>query len=142
MLGNPEWFARRKYGGWGLAIRSWQGWAYSIAMALPLFAFQLLPEQSGLRLPLMAVWGTIILVDFADIMMRLKKDEREKLHEAIAERNASWAMILVITIGVAFQAASGIVANKIEAVDPFLVATLIAGLGAKAVTNYYLERKG
>jgi len=27
MIGNPEWFQRRKYGGWGIFPKTWQGWA-------------------------------------------------------------------------------------------------------------------
>jgi hypothetical protein len=28
MLGNPKWFKRRKYSGWGLTPATWQGWMY------------------------------------------------------------------------------------------------------------------
>lgn len=28
MLGNPKWFKRRKYSGWGLTPATWQGWVY------------------------------------------------------------------------------------------------------------------
>lgn len=28
MFAKTEWFQKRKYGGWGLTPRTWQGWAY------------------------------------------------------------------------------------------------------------------
>ena len=36
MIGKPSWFQRRKYGGWGLFPRVWQGWAY-LVVAVGLF---------------------------------------------------------------------------------------------------------
>ena len=68
------------------------------------------------------------------------KDEREKIHEAIAERNAMWTMIIVLIAGVGYQAASSTV-NKSFMIDPFVIAALVLGLIVKAISNVYLDRK-
>ena len=35
MIAKPEWFNQRKYSGWGVTPRSWQGWAYTLAIIVP-----------------------------------------------------------------------------------------------------------
>lgn len=35
MIARADWFRRRKYGGWGVSPRTWQGWAYIVAILLP-----------------------------------------------------------------------------------------------------------
>lgn len=141
MIGKAEWFTRRKYGGWGLFPKVWQGWVYVLAIATPFILMQytnFLSEKA--KIVFMVVWGIIIAVDMIDIMARLKLDEREKIHEAMAERNALWAVIVVITAGVAYQVSSGIVKGIVD-VDPFLIAAVAVGLIVKAVSNLYLDRK-
>ena len=140
MIGKPEWFARRKYGGWGLFPKTWQGWLYIIIAATPFFVFQFVGWGNKARMTATIVWGIVITVDFFDIMIRLKKDERENIHEAIAERNALWAIIIVLVIGVAYQAAVSAAKQKIE-VDPFIIAAVVVGVAVKAITNIYLDRK-
>lgn len=92
------------------------------------------------------ITATIILVvaflaDTLHIMARLKLDEREVLHEAIAERNAMWAMVFTLAMGLAFQISSGAVKHKVE-FDPVIAAALIIALIVKSASNIYLERKG
>jgi hypothetical protein len=140
MFGKPEWFGRRKYGGWGLTPKSWQGWAYVAILASPIVLIPVLPIADGLKPYLMFAWALLLCIDLIDIMMRLKKDEREAQIEAFAERNSAWAMVAAITFGVGYQAASGMSTGAM-AVDPFLVLALFAGVAAKAATNLYLERK-
>jgi len=141
MLGRPEWFKRRKYGGWGLWPCCWQGWVYLAAILLPLVIIQLVPVGSDqLRLLAMFVWAAVILADSVHIMSKLPMDEREKLHEAVAERNAMWAMVCVLCAGVAFQAAAGMVRGG-PIIDPVIFVALFAALVAKAATNIYLDRR-
>jgi hypothetical protein len=141
MFGKPEWFTRRKYTGWGLTPKTWQGWAYILVFAAPLI---LIPEATFLpgdmKVAAMLAWALIGCLDILDIMAKLKKDEREVQIEAIAERNSAWAMVAAIVIGIGYQVSSSI-ASKTMAVDPFLLAVLMAGLFAKAATNWYLEQK-
>ena len=141
MIGKPEWFSRRKYTGWGFNPVTWQGWAYICLIALPPFAFNTLYNgPAEIRIGAMVVWAVIFIVDAIDIMAKLKKDEREEAHEAIAERNAAWVMVLVLAIGIAYQAASSIASGTLL-VDPFILAAIALALIAKGATNIYLDRK-
>lgn len=81
-----------------------------------------------------------IVVDCLDIAFRMDKDERETAHEALAERNCSWVMSVVLVIGILFQATtSGLEGNLY--VDSFLVAALVGGIIAKGISNwYYLDK--
>ncbi len=67
-------------------------------------------------------------------------DEREKKHEAIAERNALWGIILVITMGILYDVATSSVNQKIS-IHPFLIIALIVGIIIKAISNIYLNKK-
>lgn len=140
MFGRPEWFGRRKYGGWGLSPKTWQGWAYILVMALPVYAFQALGLNGEGLFALTLAWIAIFILDIIDIMAKLKKDEREKQIESLAERNSAWAMVAVITAGIGYQVSQSIV-NNAYSVDMFLFAALIAGALVKGATNAYLERR-
>lgn len=141
MIGRPEWFARRKYGGWGLTPRTWQGWAYILAMIVPLIVFQAFGEWSDqVRFAVTGIWLTVLLVDVLDIMLRLKKDERERLHEALAERNAAWFMVVVLATGLAYETTVNAMQERVYA-DPFIVLALFGAVVVKAATNIYLDRK-
>lgn len=141
MIGNPAWFQRRKYGGWGLAPKTWQGWVYLAAVVAPMFIIQSLPGAvSSARLALLIVWAALVTVDLVDIMVRMPRDERERLHEAFAERNAVWAMVAILAAGVGYQVAAGIVRGAVH-IDPVIIAALVGGVAAKALTNLYLERR-
>jgi hypothetical protein len=141
MIGKAEWFGRRKYTGWGLTPVTWQGWVYLAVAFAPIILLQYLPLSGSVRLTGMVVWGILLAYDFLDRMVHIKKDEREVIHEAIAERNAAWTMILVLTVGVAYDAARNAVLNQTFNVNPFILAALIGGVLIKAATNLYLERK-
>lgn len=142
MIGKPEWFKRRKYGGWGIAPKTWQGWVYIAAVIVPFAVFNALPFWSEkTRIIITLAWLALLTIDVAHIMIKMKKDERERLHEAIAERNAVWAMMGILVIGVGFQIARASVLQNFSSVDWFLVAALFAGLIAKSITNVYLDRK-
>lgn len=142
MIGKPEWFKRRKYGGWGIAPKTWQGWVYIAAVIVPFIIFNSLPFWSEkTRIIITLIWLAFLAIDVSHIMVKMKKDERERLHEAIAERNALWIMMGILVIGVGFQIARASVLQDFSSVDWFLVAALFAGLIAKSITNVYLDRK-
>lgn len=142
MIGKPEWFTRRKYLGWGIMPKTWQGWAYLIGIILPMFAIQFIPQvdRRGQGI-FLAVWALIIVVDVIDIMVHMRTDERERVHEAIAERNALWAMVAVLAVGISYQAAQSMVREGAPGFDPVIIIALIVALVAKAGTNIYLDRK-
>ncbi|MFA5077696.1 MAG: hypothetical protein WC488_04685 [Candidatus Micrarchaeia archaeon] len=141
MIGKPEWFERRKYGGWGVVPKTREGWWYLVIMFVPFLIFQAIPFWSlEVRICLTAAWLAVVAFDTLDIMASMKNDERETMHEAIAERNAAWMMVAVLAIGLLYE---GIGSSLAQApyVDPFLAIALFAGLGAKAYTNWKLERE-
>jgi hypothetical protein len=135
MIGKSEWFQRRKYGGWGLSPKAWQGWAYTGLMILiTLGLMQWSPVAAY-------VFIGVMCLDVIHLMMTLKKDELEVKMEALAERNAAWAMIGIIVVGVGFQSVQSAITGRSQ-LDYFLVAALFGGVIAKAATNLWLERKG
>lgn len=141
MIAQPGWFGRRKYTGWGFTPKTWQGWAYSIVLVLPLPVMAALHVSSRTQLVVVCVWAVVLVAAMVDIKRSIVMDERETIHEAIAERNALWAILAVLAAGVAFEAARGIATNGVVAVDPVILVALAAGLLAKAATNIYLDRK-
>lgn len=140
MIGNPKWFNHRKYTGWGLTPNCWQGWAYIALIALPIFLINLLPIGGWIKTTIMFVWAIIFSIDFIDIMRKVKRDERDTLHEALAERNAMWFIITTLAVGAAFQAAQGIASQNVK-IDPIILIALIGAVITKAITHLYLRNK-
>lgn len=140
MIGNPKWFNQRKYSGWGLIPNCWQGWAYVAIAFLPFIILSNLSLPGMLSPILMTVWGLIAGIDFIDIFRKIKKDERDLAHEAIAERNAMWFMIAALGFGIAFQAGQSVVQNNNQ-VDPIILIALIGAVITKAITHFYLRDK-
>lgn len=141
MIGNPKWFKRRKYLGWGFMPETWQGWVYItmlIAFIMIIPNISLIPEN--LKTPLIFIIGLIFSFDTLDIMIHLNKDERETYHEAVAERNALWSMIAILAIGAAYQTAVSL-NTGFQKIDPFIIAALFAGMLAKTISNWYLRDK-
>jgi len=140
MLGKPHWFKRRKYGGWGLFPKTWQGLIYVIAVCAIFAAIQFLPLDAQTKMIVTILFAVVLVADVLDIMRRIPMDERERLHEALSERNALWAIIATLTAGIAFQAYISAASQTMQ-VDPIIIIALLAGVAAKAATNIYLDRK-
>jgi hypothetical protein len=141
MIGNPKWFARRKYGGWGFRPKTWQGWLYLALMLIPLIVFHSLEWSNQTRVYVTIGWLAFFLLDGWHIVMALKKDELEYKIEAISERNAAWAMVSVLVLGILYEIINGAFQQKIE-INPFLIGALFAGAIVKTISNIYLGRKG
>ncbi len=142
MIGKSEWFSRRKYGGWGLVPKTWQGWVYIAIFIAITIGLQHIPGISGsIQTYLLYGLTAVVCLDVLHIMATLKKDELEVKIEALAERNAAWVMIVVIAIGIVYQTAQSTITGQPE-IDWFLIATIGGGLIAKALTNFWLEHKG
>jgi hypothetical protein len=141
MIGKADWFQRRKYGGWGISPRTWQGWLYVFLLLAPFMVFQALPFWSvKVRIIVSAAWMLFLFIDVSHIMLTLKRDEREHKIEAISERNAAWAMILVLILGLLYQTYVSAFTQQVR-VDPFILGAIAAGVIAKSVSNIWLERK-
>jgi hypothetical protein len=141
MLGKANWFQKRKYGGWGITPKTWQGWVYILTFIAILLIFHLMPFWNDFqRFIFTGIWLLILSVDVIQIMINLKKDELEKIQEAVAERNASWTMAFILTIGILYQLISSGLQEKIE-LDPFLALALAGGLIAKSLSYWKLEKK-
>ncbi|MFA6007362.1 MAG: hypothetical protein WC784_01810 [Candidatus Shapirobacteria bacterium] len=140
MIGNPKWFSVRKYGGWGLTPNCWQGWAYIAAIALPMIIISNLSLSGMWPVALMIVWALIFSIDFIDIFLKIRKDERDIAHEAIAERNAMWFMVVSLAAGVAYQTATSAIKNSLQ-IDPVIIVALLGATLVKAITNFYLRNK-
>lgn len=141
MLGKTQWFQRRKYAGWGIAPKTYQGWLYLLVLILGLVFIQFINwPGKNTQVVLMFIWAGIFVLDTIDIMIRMPRDERDRLHEAFAERNALWVMITVLVIGISYRTAQSIVKGVVY-IEPVIIIALFAGLAAKAVTNIYLDKK-
>ena len=142
IIGKSEWFKRRKYGGWGIRPKTWQGWIYIAALIGSLILFQSLPFwTSGIRLIGTLLWTSFVLVDTTHIMMNIEKSDLERKIEAFSERNAAWFMIAILIIGVLYDVMRSVTSDSFE-VNIFLLIALVGGAVIKSVSNYYYESKG
>lgn len=141
MIGKVEWFKVRKYGGWGLTPKTWQGWVYIIVMIMVLLIpLHFLKNNLLMTKIITGVWIFILLADVIDMMMHLKKDEREERHEALADRNAAWSMVTILAIGVVSETTyNGL--NGIVRINYTAFAALIIGALVKGITFIYLDKK-
>ncbi len=140
MIGKHHWFKRRKYTGWGFSPATWQGWVYLLVLVAPILLITSDNSVSKIEIVFLVVWGLIFAIDFIDIMVHLPKDERDRIHEAIAERNALWVIVIVLALGIGYQVSWGIGKNLVT-VDPVIIIALVAGLIAKIISNIYLDKK-
>ncbi|AEG19341.1 hypothetical protein [Methanobacterium paludis] len=142
VIAKPEWFKRRKYSGWGVSIGTWQGAVYSGVLALVLLVLITIAVYSGNMIFIIAfaVLFSFSNLDIMDVMWKLKKDERERMHEAIAERNSAWGMMLILNIGLIIEITYNILQNRVY-VDPFIILALVVGIIIQSVTNYRLEKE-
>ena len=131
MIGNPKWFNVRKYSGWGLAPNCWQGWAYILAFIIPVMLVSNLNIDPNFKNIFSFVLVGILLIDVLDIMTKIKKDERERLHEAIADRNALWFVLFALITWALIK----------QITDPIFIGILLGATAVKALTQIYLRDK-
>ncbi len=141
MIGKQEWFQRRKYLGWGIAPKTKEGWYYILAFIILAMLIQFLPFENIIKFILTSVLIIVLLIDVIHIMLTMKKDEREKIHEAIADRNALWVILLVLVVGILYQTVNSTLNGFEPNIDYFLIAALLAAVVMKSVTNMYLDKK-
>ena len=131
MIGNPKWFNLRKYSGWGLTPNCWQGWAYIFAFIVPIALINNFNLDENYKNIFSLVVVGILLTDTLHMMSQIKKDERERLHEAIADRNALWFLLFGL-IAWAFIK---------QITDPLFIGILLGATAIKALTQIYLRDK-
>jgi len=142
MIARPEWFTRRKYGGWGVTPKTWQAWVYTAFVMGVLILIRAMPFwDDQQRLIITGVWVAFLMADIIPVMVTLHRDEREYKNEAIAERNAAWFMSMVLVLGVLVELMLSALNQEIL-IDWFLVIALIGGLMVKSVSNYVLDKRG
>lgn len=141
MLAKAKWFQKRKYTGWGVNPKTWQGWAYIIGFIFLVTIIQSVTFLgTGAKSILSVALIVFLLVDTLQVMAKFNRDELEERNEAIAERNASWAMVLIITVGIIYPLISR-GTGDIREINPFLLATLAIGFAVKAMSYLILEKK-
>lgn len=131
MIGNPKWFNLRKYSGWGLTPNCWQGWAYIFAFILPVAIISNLNIAQNYKDIISIIIIAVLVIDTLHLMTQIKKDERERLHEAIADRNALWFLLFGIIIWAFVK----------QIMDPTLIGILLGATAIKAITQIYLRDK-
>lgn len=131
MIGNAKWFNVRKYTGWGLTPNCWQGWAYIFAFIIPIATISNLNIDPNYKNIFSFIIVGVLIIDTLHMMSQIKKDEREVLHEAIADRNALWFLLFGL-IAWAFV-------NQI--MDPIFIGILLGATTIKAITQIYLRDK-
>lgn len=141
MIGQPSWFKVRKYGGWGLTPATKEGWIYITAFIIPLVILQSVPGLSEtIKFYATLAWAALLSLDVLDIMFRLKKDEREYLHEAIAERNVAWFLIFSLVVGFLYKTLTSVSSSN-PVIDLYLLIPLLGAAVVKTITNLYLRDK-
>lgn len=142
MIAKASWFKRRKYGGWGVSPKTWQGWVYIALIILPLVIFQALPFwDTKVRLYVTLGWVIFLMLDILPVMVTLRRDEREYKNEAVAERNAAWFMVMVLVIGLLYDIIQSALQESLR-VNWFLALALFGGALVKTISNIYLDKKG
>ena len=131
MIGNPKWFNLRKYSGWGLTPNCWQGWAYIIAFITPIAIISNLNINPYLKNIIIFIIIGIFLIDVLHTITKIQKDERERLHEAIADRNALWFLLFGLIAWTFYK----------QNFDPALIGILLGATAIKAITQIYLRDK-
>jgi hypothetical protein len=143
MLGRPEWFTYR-LAGWGLAPRTWQGWAY-ICGAMALWGLiRLLPLTEGVRDALSFTVVGLLVMDVISIWARMgsRHDERERLHQLMIERNCSVAAVLAVLAAMVYQTwRSAPIAGDRIPFDPVLIGILGVMAVTKLVSTLYVRAK-
>lgn len=141
MFAKAAWFNRRKYTGWGLTPRTWQGVLYITIVVMVIFFILSLSINETIKIALTGVWIFFVLIDILRLMASIKLDEREQKIEAISERNASWTMVVSISLTILYIVTIGKEFKGAELI-PVLIFPIIAGVIIKGLSNYVLEKRG
>jgi hypothetical protein len=131
MIANPKWFNLRKYSGWGLTPNCWQGGVYLLVYIILIIIIGSFSLDENLKNILIFTVIGVLIIDVLHIMSKIPQDERERLHGAIADRNALW-FLLFGTIIWAFVK---------QITDPIFIGIILGTTAVKALTQIYLKDK-
>ena len=135
IIRKNEWFKRDRKALFGYDI-SWQGYTYIAVIGFfPLILVSIFPENPVIYI----IYGALLIIfviDMVDIL--LSKDERERMHEAIAWRNASFSMIIAIFIAIIIQSFYNFTQ---EIFYLLLIAVIVVGCAVMVITKHKLERE-
>ncbi len=131
MFANPKWFNLRKYSGWGLTPNCWQGWAYIFIYIISAVIVNSLSLDQNLKNIICSTIIGVLVADTLHIMTKIPRDERELLHEAIADRNSLWFLLFALIIWTLFKRIN----------DPILIFIILGTTAVKALTEIYLRDK-
>ena len=141
MIGKTKWFTKRKYSGWGLVPKTWQGWVYVLAFIVLVLLVNFLPIALKVKLIITIIIIAIFLVDVVHILLTMPKNAEEIKQEAIADRNALWGLLVVLILGLIYQSIISAINNTWLQVDYFLVIAILTAAIIRGITFYYLERE-
>lgn len=141
---KTKWFRRRKYSGWGLTPVTWQGWVFIAVLIAPLI-FLASKIELGINLlsPLFisfAIYFAIFLGVIFAIMAKIHTDERERVHEAISDRNALWFLIFVLALGIVAESFSPDLVRTLYPINPFVFGGIIGAWIVKVISAIYLDK--
>ncbi|HXK38308.1 MAG TPA: hypothetical protein VJ579_04550 [Candidatus Paceibacterota bacterium] len=141
---KPEWFRRRKYSGWGVTPITWQGWLTTLVLVSPLVYFS---SRIKNGIPLLGAVFVFFIVYFIAfmffifaLMTRIKTDERNQAHEAIADRNALWSLVLIIGIGLVAEGVAPLWVHALSPVNPFIIGGILTAWLTKMISMYWLDK--
>lgn len=116
------------------------------ALTLPLIAIAIFaaPSLKGRNIAspeVIALGGYLILLYslVQYIMMRIEVDERELIHEAVADRNALWTIIAVLWLGMIYELLSPAALHDLFPINPFIIGGLVLSSIVKCITRWRLE---
>jgi hypothetical protein len=142
MIGKPHWFTYRVFG-WGIAPKTWQGFAYVTAAAGIIGGATALTARSAAMPWVAGGLIALLVIDVLHIMMQLPKvrDERENYHQLLVERNCSFAAVIALASIVLYQTYQnrGMLSGTGTPFDVSLLVVLGAMLLAKVGTTLYLK---
>jgi hypothetical protein len=146
MIGKPEWFKYRVFG-WGLAPKTWQGWAYVAVFAAAIGFVTAAGINMQAKPWLFGILLGILMLDVIHIMVQLpkKSDERDNYHQLIIERNCSFVAVgalLAVALYQAYQHRELIAAGfKGLPFDISIVIVLGAMVATKAISTFYVRMR-
>lgn len=139
MIAKTQQYKKKKYGGWGLDPVTWQAYVYILVLVVVEILILTSQLSKQLKFGLILSITAFSAVDLFIVYKKLKSDEREIQIQQIAEKNASFAMVTVLIIGIMYNVLK-MIETQIFYIDPFIILALLAGLIVKGLIFYKLEK--
>ena len=107
MVGKPNWFKRRKYGGWGLTPATWQGWAYIAIFVAILFGTQNIPFATTIQKTIATIFiAAIIAVLALGVAYQTATSAVKEVFQV------DWVIVAALFTGLLIKAISNIYLDK------------------------------